>query len=103
MRSDGTLTAFVPVSPAVAHRVGWDEMPLTDILDALAARTNGRVIFPDGNVWPAVPEEEKARVQHRIGLSVSPARLPAKVIEGDNGDERIEGEVPLWVQIAVPY
>jgi hypothetical protein len=103
MRSDGTLTAFVPVSPAVAHRVGWDEMPLTEILDALAARTNGRVVFPDGNVWPAVPEEETARVHRRIGLSTSPTRLPAKVIAGDDGNEQIEGEVPLWVQIAVPY
>ncbi len=106
MRTDGELIAFVPVSPAVAHEVGWEEMPLTEVLDALSTRTNGRVVFPDGNVWPPLEEEALEETWKRIGLEVSSLRLPAKVVnrkDDDPRDPRIEGEVPLWVQMAVEY
>ena len=106
MRSDGELTAFVPVSPAVAHEVGWKEMPLTEILNALATRTDGRVVFPDGNVWPPLQEEALAEARKRIGLTVSTQRLPAKIVtrkDDDPRDAQIEGEVPIWVQMAVRY
>src|SRR6185369_8544852 len=53
MRRDGQLTAFVPVSTAVARQVkNWQHMPLDALLDALAQRapTPGRVVFPNGSV-----------------------------------------------------
>lgn len=104
MRDDGKLTAFVPVSKPVAMTVGWDEMPLPELLDALAERSGGRVVFPDGNVWPPAPTAQaRRRAQTRIGVAVSSTKLPAKRRKGDRADTVIEDEVPLWVQIAIDY
>lgn len=41
------LSAFIPVNRADAIKVGWKRMPFGPILDALAQRTNGRVICAD--------------------------------------------------------
>jgi hypothetical protein len=76
------------------------------MLDALSARTDGRVVFPNGNVWPPLEEEALEEAWQRIGLTVSTRRLPAKIVsrkEEDPRDARVEGEVPLWVQMAVKY
>jgi hypothetical protein len=99
MTGEGPLTAFVPVSPAVAQTVGWTEMPLKAILDALAKRTGGRVVLP-GDVWPPAKDEaERQAARDRIGVEVSEQMLPEK--RGGEDDRKIEDPVPLWVQIAV--
>jgi hypothetical protein len=101
MTEEGTLTAFVPVSPAVAKNVGWSEMPLKAMLDALAERTGGRVVLP-GDVWPPAKDEtERQKARERIGVEVSPQMLAEKRSRED--DQKIEDPVPLWVQIAVGH
>jgi hypothetical protein len=101
MRDDKALTAFVPVSAPVACDIqGWCKIPLETILQALSDRTGGRVVLANGNVWPPVDDTNQlARERARIGLQVSREKLPEKVYQG----KRIEGEVPLWVQIAIDY
>jgi hypothetical protein len=108
MRNDGQLTAFVPVSANVAHAIkDWMEMPLEEMLNALAARTEGRVVFPNGNVWDHEERRERsptARERERIGLEQSEEMLPEKKRELDDGTiVTIEEKVPLWVQTAVDY
>jgi hypothetical protein len=108
MRDDGRLTAFVPVSAPVAHMIkDWQEMPLREMLNALATRTDGRVVFPNGNIWDHGTEQERsptARERDRIGLEQSEEMLPEKNREQDDGTvKHIEDKVPLWVQIAVDY
>jgi hypothetical protein len=101
MTREGTLTAFVPVSAAVAQNVGWTEMPLKTMLDALAERTGGRVVLP-ADSWPQPKDEtERQRARERIGIEVSRQMLPEKRSRED--DRKIEDPVPLWVQIAVGY
>ena len=108
MRDDGQLTAFVPVSASVAHMIkDWQAMPLQEILNALATRTDGRVVFPNGNIWDHGTQQERspnARERDHIGLEQSQEMLPEKNREQDDGTvKHIEDEVPLWVQIAVDY
>lgn len=108
MRDDGQLTAFVPVSASVARKIkGWTEMPLDEMLNALASRGEGRVVFPNGNVWDHEARRERsptAGERDRIGLEQSEELLPEKKRELDDGTlETIEEKVPLWVQIAVDY
>ena len=108
MRDDGQLTAFVPVSASVADKIkGWTEMPLHEMLNALAARSEGRVVFPNGNVWDHEERRERnptVRERQRIGLEQSEEVLPEKKRELDDGTiVTIEEKVPLWVQIAVDY
>lgn len=98
------LTAFVPVSVPVAREIkGWDRIPLDELLDALAARGGRRVLLPDGNLRPPVPDDELADEQARLGVTVSPAQLPPKVSNQDGVMIEIEGAVPLWVQIAIDW
>lgn len=100
MRADGGLTAFVPVSPRVARDLkDWCLMPLDALLDALAQRTGGRVVLPNGNVWPPVAADQLAEARARVSLTVSTALLPAMVRERDGAE--IEGAVPLWVELAI--
>jgi hypothetical protein len=101
MRDDGKLTAFVPVSAAVAKNVGWDEMPLAAMLDALSARTRGRVVLPNADVWPQQPGGAPGKATDLSGVTVSIGTLEAK--PSGNDPAGLEGEVPLWVQVAVPY
>lgn len=108
MRGDGKLMAFVPVSAPVADKIkGWTEMPLHEMLNALATHADGRVVFPNGAVWDHQERKEKtldSQARERIGLEVSATMLPEKIRKRDNGTiEQIEDEVPLWVQIAVDY
>ena len=108
MRDDGQLTAFVPVSESVAHMIkDWQAMPLHEMLNALAARTGGRVVFPNGNVWDSKDQQDRSptdQERDRIGLETSDVMLPEKKRERDDGTvEPIEDKVPLWVQIAVEY
>lgn len=107
---EGGFTAFVPVSVAVAREVkGWEQMPLDELLDALSRRTGGRVILADGTFWkPTKEASRKVRSGERRsepGLIVSEERLPEKRRKGrgDDKGELLEGEVPLWVQISVPF
>jgi len=107
---EGGFTAFVPVSVAVAREVkGWEQMPLDELLDALSRRTGGRVILADGTIWePTEEASRKGRSGERrseSGLIVSEERLPEKRRKGrgDDKGELLEGEVPLWVQISVPF
>jgi hypothetical protein len=100
----GEMTAFVPVSVEVARELkDWCEMPLDVMLDALSLRARGQVLLPNAKLWPsgeAVPEEE-AGSAHRFARSAE--TLPAKVRKGDGSSERVEDEVPLWVQTAIDY
>lgn len=104
MTEEGTLTAFVPVSAAVASNVGWDEMPLKAMLDALSERADGRVVLP-GGVWPPIDDPEELRkARKRIGVDVSSQMLVAKTTVDDAGQViPLEDEVPLWAQIAIDY
>jgi hypothetical protein len=103
MRADGTLTAFVPVSLPVARQIkGWDRIPLDDLLDALDARADERVVLPDGSVWP-LTADESAAARGRLGVSMATERLPAKVRTRDGVAEQIEAETPLWVQIGISW
>lgn len=100
MRPDGNFTAFVPVSPKVAREImSWCAMPLDSLLTALSQRSHGRVVLPNGNVWPLAREEEVAKVRDRLGLTVSSEQLAPLVRDG----KEIEGAVPLWVQVAIDY
>jgi hypothetical protein len=103
MRADRTLTAFVPTSPPVARELkDWCEMPLDVLLDALAERTGNRVVLANGNVWPPLDDPQAlAEARTRIGVTVSEATLPPKVRAKDGAT--IEGAVPLWVQMTIPY
>ena len=102
MREDGELTAFVPVSPRVARDLkDWCRMPLDTLLNALSERARGRVVLPNGNVWPPVEEAEVAAARKTIGLAVAPTTLPPKVRSRDGAE--VEGPVPLWVQIAIKF
>jgi hypothetical protein len=102
MRDDGALTAFVPVSPNVARDLkDWCRMPLDALLNALSERARGRVVLPNGNVWPPAAEEEVAAARKAIGLEVASSTLPPKVRNRDGVE--VEGPVPLWVQIAVAF
>lgn len=99
MTADGSLTALVPVSPAVATNVGWSEMPLRTLLDTLAERTGGRVVLP-GGLWP--PDSSGVLRPHdAIDVRASCQMLEAKH-RGDDG-ELLEGEVPLWTEITIDY
>lgn len=107
---EGAFTAFVPVSVPVAREVkGWEKMPLDELLNALSKRTGGRVILADGSVWKSaeksastVRPEEVTAVSN---LTVSDKRLPEKrrKSRGEDQGQLLEGKVPLWVQISVPY
>lgn len=102
MREGDGLTAFVPVSVPVARQIkDWGKMPQDVMLEALSRRTGGRVVLPDGNIWPPVGEDRIEDEQRRIKLEVSPKTLPPKVRSKDVAT--IEGEVPLWVQVAIGY
>jgi hypothetical protein len=103
MPDDRPLTAFVPVSPVVARELkDWCRMPLDQLLDALAARTGNRVVLANGNVWPPIDDPAAlTQERRRIGVEVSSATLPPKLRPKDR--QQIEGAVPLWVQIAIPY
>ena len=82
-------------------------MPLPEMLNALATRTDDRVVFPNGSIWDHKARELRSptpRERDRIGLETSEEMLPEKKREREDGTvESIEGEVPLWVQIAVEY
>lgn len=45
--TDPDLAAFVPTNEVDARRIDWKQMPYQDILTALAARTNGRMVRAD--------------------------------------------------------
>jgi hypothetical protein len=97
MRKDSKLTAFVPVSVPIAHGIKhWGQMPLTTLLDALAERAVGRVVLPNGRIWPA---QAAANGQNDIGLILSDEKLPVVVKD----EKTIEDEVPLWIQIGIEY
>jgi hypothetical protein len=100
MRTDGALAAVVPVSPKVARAIkDWCQMPLDALLDALSQRAAGRIVLPNGNVWPPVAPEQVAQARVRAGVEVSAATLPPIVQD----DQEVEGPVPLWVQLAIDY
>jgi hypothetical protein len=103
MRAGKTLTAFVPTSPAVARIIkNWCHMPLDVLLNALAERTNNRVVLANGNVWPPIDDPAKlAAARQEIGVTVSETLLPEKLRASDR--QQIEDKVPLWVQMAIPY
>lgn len=104
MGSAGHLTAFVPVSVPVAREIkGWERIPLDELLDALAERGGRRVLLPDGNIWPPVPDDRLTEERTRLGVTVSPDRLLPKVRTRDGVQSEIEGDVPLWVQIAIDW
>jgi len=103
MRDDQTLTAFVPVSEAVAGNIGWKRMPLPEMLNALTARAPGRVVFPDGSIWPLKPAQarEMLGAHHAPEFRVAPTTLQAK--HRSSTGELLEGPVPLWVEVAINY
>jgi hypothetical protein len=105
MRTDGKLTAFVPVSAPVAQIADWDKMPLKNLMDALSERTGGRVVLSNGTVWPLplAQKEENAAARKRINVRASRKQLKEKCISGDCAERQIEDKVPLWVQITVGY
>jgi hypothetical protein len=101
MRKDGTLTSFVPVSPIVARQVmDWCHMPLDTLLDTLSQREVGQVVLPNGEIWrPQAGGPAPAAPAAPVGVQVSADKLPAMVRDG----VELQGEIPLWVQIAIPY
>lgn len=101
-----TLTAFIPVSPAIAHAVKlWCEMPFDPLCRDLITRTDGRVFTPRGRLLATKPEVAIAgadpTVQH------SELKLPAKIRKAERkraettgtAAESLEPEVPLWIQV----
>ncbi|HEU5317975.1 MAG TPA: hypothetical protein VFX49_17825 [Chloroflexota bacterium] len=105
MGKKGKLTAFVPSSAIVARRImGFCHMPLRPLMEALDDRTDGRVVFPNGNVWP-LPKQaaEIARRRRTARVTISNVELPAVEKNVDGAMEEIEGTVPLWVQVAIGY
>lgn len=97
MRTDAQLTAFVPVSVPIAHKIKrWGQMPLTTLLDALAERAVGRVVLPNGQIWPA---QAAPHGHNDIGLLLADATLPVVIKD----EQTIENEVPLWIQISLAY
>jgi len=104
MPSDTSLTAFVPVSSVVAREIkNWTEMPLESLLDALAQRSGGRVVFPNGNLWPSADEASLPSERERIGLTVSEKTLPAKRRVAGGRSVELEPPVPLWVETTIAY
>jgi hypothetical protein len=105
------LTAMVPVSIPVAHEIkDWRRMPFTPMLDDLAQRTEGRVIFPNpgpaafssgqGQTTPTYPPGPTPTQAAQLGLKRSKVLLGA-VVSKSKG--QIESTVPLWTQIAIQY
>lgn len=97
LRSDGTLTAFVPVSMDAAKRKGWPNMPNPDVLDALSALSGSRVVLATGSIWGSDDASAAARPDW---LEVSPEHFPATDDTGALTDS--EGD-PLWVEVAIAY
>jgi hypothetical protein len=104
MPADGSMTAFVPVSMVVAHEYkNWDGIPLESLLDALSQRCGGKVLFPDGNVWPLATGERLEAERQRIGVTISQESLPAKRRRTDDGEITLEPPVPLWSELEVEF
>ena len=104
MPNDASLISFVPVSTPVAREIkDWSEMPLDSLLDALSIRSGGRVVFPNGNVWPNVMDDRLVQERERIGLSISDEMLPPKELKGTSGLPFLEDEVPLWVEVDIAF
>ncbi|CAN5738521.1 hypothetical protein BH20CHL3_BH20CHL3_04350 [soil metagenome] len=104
MSGSGSFTAFVPVSTPVAREIkNWTEMPLDNLMDALSERSDGRVVFPDGNLWPNLIGDALIKERGRIGVTISNETLPRKERGPENDRVTLEDKVPLWVQIVVPY
>ncbi len=104
MPGDASVTAFVPVSIPVAHEIKhWTEMPLESMMDALAQRTGGKVVLPDGTLWPKSDTTELAEALKAIGVSVSSEKLPAKTRVRQGRNIELEPPVPLWVELATEY
>lgn len=103
MRNGTPLTAFVPTSPSVARTIkNWCHMPLDVLMEALVERTGSRVVLANGNVWPPIEDPaELAKTLKKLDCTVSRTMLPPKLRAKDGAV--VEGEVPLWVQIAIPY
>ncbi|MCU4179714.1 MBL fold metallo-hydrolase [Bosea sp. BH3] len=62
LMNDPDLSAFIPVNEADAKKIGWREMPFTDILGALKLRAGARVVradepwLADGAIPPALAQ-----------------------------------------------
>lgn len=111
MSGDGSLVAYVPVSIPVAHEIkGWTKMPRESLVTALSDRSMGGVLFPDGDIGPGLEgEEREAKIGAiRYERSDEEQDLPEKRKRVKAGPDKpatevIEGKVPLWVQVTIPY
>lgn len=105
MGRKGKLTAFVPSSAIVARTImGWCHMPLRPLMEALHEKTGGRVVFPNGNVWPLpTTDAEIRRARRTARVTVSQVELPAVEKKVNGVMEEIEGTVRLWVQVGIGY
>jgi len=109
MPDDGSLVAFIPVSVPVAHEIkGWTKMPRESLVEALAERSGEGVLFPGGDIGPGLRGGARKRKESSIEYEVSKEMLPPKTKKLNQGPDRqsrevIEGEVPLWVQLTIPY
>lgn len=76
------LSAFVPVNEADAKKIGWKEMPFTDILDALRARAGERVVRAD-EAW------------------LAQGAIPAALAQGGGSLKAVRCRPKLWVEFDI--
>lgn len=76
------LSAFIPVNEADAKKIGWQEMPLADILDALRARAGARVVRADDG-W------------------LADGVIPPTLVGGGGSLRAVRCRAKLWVEFDV--
>lgn len=82
LMSDPDLSAFIPVNEADAKKIGWREMPLADLIDALRARTRARLVRAD-DAW------------------ITTGQVPAELAGGNGSLRAVRCQPQLWVEFDI--
>ncbi|PTM43501.1 hypothetical protein [Bosea sp. 124] len=82
LMNDPDLSAFIPVNETDTKKLGWKEMPLTDILDALQARAGARVVRADAT-W------------------LAGGAIPAALAHGGGSLKAVRCRPKLWVEFDI--
>ncbi|MFY9823041.1 MAG: MBL fold metallo-hydrolase [Thermoanaerobaculia bacterium] len=93
------LVAFIPVSVPVAQDLmGYCPMPFYPVVRALQVKTKGRVFLANGRAVEPRPEGKTDEdLLMESGIVRSQETLPRKM----QGDNLLEGEVPLYLEMTL--
>lgn len=93
------LVAYIPVSVPVAQDLmGYCPMPFYPVVRALQRKTKGRVFLPTGQAVGPLPKGKSTKaLLKQSGIVCSDEKLPEKRKDG----KVLEGEVPLYLEVAI--